>query len=72
MASGLPGLANRGSEVCQIPSSDDGFAAYTMRTTLQRMDTDQSTPFEKYTGGYFQTNAYALPTPGGRRRRANS
>ncbi len=29
------------------------------------MDTDQTPAFERYTGGYFQTNAYALPTPTG-------
>ncbi len=26
------------------------------------MNANQNAPFEKYTGGYFQTNAYALPT----------
>ena len=32
---------------------------------LPFMDTDQNSAFEMYTGGYFQTNAYALPTPTG-------
>ena len=31
------------------------------------MNPSDPTPFETFTGGFFQTNAYALPTPGGGR-----